>query len=198
MSKPQKLFDPDSPAELLLGWLVHAHKGRDRHDLAARVYERGRYMLGVPTLIASTIVGTSVFSALSSFGWRGLAVGGLVQRARRDPRGVADVSGPAGSLGTASGHGSEIQGGDSRTRADACDARARRRTAGRSDQRRASDAGRTGGSGPRHHASDLLCDRAAVFERRLRSPGTRTTIEVGGGSPFCASGSRRKVDACNG
>ena len=66
MSKPQKLFDPDSPAELLLGWLVHAHKGRDRHDLAARVYERGRYMLGVPTLIASTIVGTSVFSALSS------------------------------------------------------------------------------------------------------------------------------------
>jgi hypothetical protein len=66
MSKPQKLFDPESPAELLLGWLVHAHKGRDRHDLAARVYERGRYMLGVPTLIASTIVGTSVFSALSS------------------------------------------------------------------------------------------------------------------------------------
>lgn len=66
MSKPQKLFDPESPSELLLGWLVHAHKGRDRHDLASRVYERGRYLLGIPTLIASTIVGTSVFSALSS------------------------------------------------------------------------------------------------------------------------------------
>lgn len=68
MSKPQKLFDPESLPELLLGWLVHAHKGRDRHDLAARVYERGRYVLGIPTLLASTIVGTSVFSTLSSPG----------------------------------------------------------------------------------------------------------------------------------
>jgi hypothetical protein len=50
MSKPQKLFDPESPAELLLG-------------------------------------------ALFSFGWRALTVGGLVQRARGDPGGVADVSG---------------------------------------------------------------------------------------------------------
>src|ERR671937_406780 len=68
MAMPQKLFDPQSPPELLLGWLVHAHKGRDRHDLAARVYERGRYALGIPTLIATTIVGTSVFSTLSSPG----------------------------------------------------------------------------------------------------------------------------------
>src|SRR5438093_3695223 len=62
----QKLFDPESLPELLLGWLVHAHKGRDRHDLAARIYERGRYLLGIPTLVASTIVGTAVFQALSS------------------------------------------------------------------------------------------------------------------------------------
>jgi uncharacterized membrane protein YfcA len=66
MSKPKKLFEPQSTAELLRGWLIHAHKGRDRHDLAARVYERARYLFGVPTLVVSTAVGTAVFSSLAS------------------------------------------------------------------------------------------------------------------------------------
>lgn len=56
MAAPKRLFDPGSQYELLLGWLIHAHKGRDRHDLAARHYERGRYALGIPTLVVSTIV----------------------------------------------------------------------------------------------------------------------------------------------
>jgi hypothetical protein len=65
-SDTQRLFDPGSTLELLRGWLIHAHKGRDRHDTAARIYERSKYVVGIPALILSTIVGTSVFSSLSS------------------------------------------------------------------------------------------------------------------------------------
>ncbi len=75
MSQLKKLFDPVSYTELLRGWLIHAHKGRDRHDLAARVYERARYALGIPTLIVSTVVGTSVFAAISAKGVLPLWVG---------------------------------------------------------------------------------------------------------------------------
>lgn len=66
MTDTKKLFEPQSTVELLRGWLIHAHKGRDRHDLAARIYERARYGFGIPTLVVSTIVGTAVFSALVS------------------------------------------------------------------------------------------------------------------------------------
>ena len=66
MPSVQRLFDPKSQLELLRGWLIHAHKGRDRHDLAARVYERAKYSVGIPALIVSTIVGTSVFTALAA------------------------------------------------------------------------------------------------------------------------------------
>jgi hypothetical protein len=46
-AQPVKLFEPADREELLRGWLLHAHKGRDRHDFAA-------------------IVGTSVFASLES------------------------------------------------------------------------------------------------------------------------------------
>jgi hypothetical protein len=68
MPTAQRLFDPGSSLELLRGWLIHAHKGRDRHDAAARIYERSKYAIGIPALIVSTVVGTSVFSALASDG----------------------------------------------------------------------------------------------------------------------------------
>lgn len=58
------IFEPDNPNELLRGWLLHAHKGRDRHDLAARDCDRQRYLLGIPATIASAIVGTGTFAAL--------------------------------------------------------------------------------------------------------------------------------------
>lgn len=58
------IFEPDDPNELLRGWLLHAHKGRDRHDLAARRCDRQRYLLGIPATIASAVVGTSTFAAL--------------------------------------------------------------------------------------------------------------------------------------
>jgi hypothetical protein len=49
---------------LLRGWLLHAHKGRDRHDLAARRCETLRYAFGVPAIALSAAVGTSVFATL--------------------------------------------------------------------------------------------------------------------------------------
>lgn len=58
------IFEPDNPNELLRGWLLHAHKGRDRHDLAARRCDQQRYSLGIPATIASAIVGTGTFAAL--------------------------------------------------------------------------------------------------------------------------------------
>lgn len=58
------IFEPDTTKELLRGWLLHAHKGRDRHDLAARRCDQHRYVLGIPATIASAIVGTGVFAAL--------------------------------------------------------------------------------------------------------------------------------------
>ena len=66
MTDKKLLFTPETKSELLNGWLIHAHKGRDRHNEASRRYEQYRYWLGVPTLSVSTVVGTSVFSALST------------------------------------------------------------------------------------------------------------------------------------
>ena len=62
--KTTPIFEPDNPNELFRGWLLHAHKGRDRHDLAARRCDHQRYLLGIPATIASAIVGTSAFAAL--------------------------------------------------------------------------------------------------------------------------------------
>ena len=64
--QPKKLFEPSNREELLRGWLLHAHKGRDRHDLAARRNDTYRYWLGVPAVILSAIVGTSVFASLGT------------------------------------------------------------------------------------------------------------------------------------
>ena len=66
MADEKRLFSPHSVVELVAGWLLHAHKARDRHDLASRTYAKGQYALGIPSLIASTVVGTSLFASLSS------------------------------------------------------------------------------------------------------------------------------------
>jgi hypothetical protein len=66
MPDEKRLFQPHSVKNLVAGWLVHAHKSRDRHDQASRSYARWQYLLGIPALILSTVVGTSLFSAYSS------------------------------------------------------------------------------------------------------------------------------------
>lgn len=71
---PTLIFEFDNAIELLRGWLLHAHKGRDRHDLAARRCDHNRYFLGIPATIASAIVGTSTFAALQESPGLGLKV----------------------------------------------------------------------------------------------------------------------------
>src|SRR6185295_16273629 len=63
---PVPVFEPDNADELLRGWLLHAHKGRDRHDLAARWCDGYRLLLGGLASVLSAVVGTSIFASLSS------------------------------------------------------------------------------------------------------------------------------------
>ncbi len=65
---PRKIFEPSHIDEVFLGWLLHAHKGRQRHDIAARRYDRFRLWLGAPAATFSAIVGTSVFAAMDKGG----------------------------------------------------------------------------------------------------------------------------------
>lgn len=60
----KKILEPENTRELLRGWLIHSHKGRQRHDRAARRLDRHRLWLGVVAAVVSAAVGTSVFSAL--------------------------------------------------------------------------------------------------------------------------------------
>jgi hypothetical protein len=75
----KKILEPADPAERLRGWLLHAHKCRDRHDEAARSYDSLRYALGVPTALFSALAGASAFAALTdSLGSEGKIVAGVV------------------------------------------------------------------------------------------------------------------------
>lgn len=60
----KKIFEPDTTEELLRGWLLHSHKGRQRHDRAARRLDGRRRWLGGIATAFSAIVATSVFTAL--------------------------------------------------------------------------------------------------------------------------------------
>lgn len=78
MSTAKLLFQPTEIAELLSGWLLHAHKERDRHDSAARRYEGRRFTLGSIAITLSATVGTSVFASLATSArapWIAVAVG---------------------------------------------------------------------------------------------------------------------------
>lgn len=66
MDNTKRVFTPLGTEQLLIGWLIHSHKARDRHDEAARRYAKGQFVLGIPSLIASTIVGTAVFTAMEA------------------------------------------------------------------------------------------------------------------------------------
>jgi hypothetical protein len=72
-----KIFEPGDPAELIKGWKLHAVKARRKHEEAARQLDRKRYLIGVPAIIVSAIVGASVIASLEAhFGaWVTIAVG---------------------------------------------------------------------------------------------------------------------------
>lgn len=60
----KKIFKPESIEESLQGWLLHAHKGRNRHDLAARRYDRIKIWLGgIATVISAVVASSAAISA---------------------------------------------------------------------------------------------------------------------------------------
>ena len=59
-SDAKTIFEPEDVPELLRGWLLHAHKGRERHDRAARKCNSHRLWVGVPAAVLSAIVGATV------------------------------------------------------------------------------------------------------------------------------------------
>lgn len=65
MNESKRVYEPADVRELLRGWLLHAHKERDRHSLAARRYDRKHVRLGVIAVSLAALVGTSVFASLN-------------------------------------------------------------------------------------------------------------------------------------
>jgi len=78
-SDPRKIAKPDCLNETLLFWLLHAHKGRDRHDTVARRYETYRLFLGSVATLFATLAGASVLGLVEKAWplWGKLLVGGI-------------------------------------------------------------------------------------------------------------------------
>ena len=62
----QRLLEPENEEELLRGWLIHAHKARDRHERAARTFESRRNWLGTPAIGLSAVAGTTAFASAAA------------------------------------------------------------------------------------------------------------------------------------
>lgn len=74
----KKIFEPEDVEQLLQGWLFHSHKGRNRHDRAARRCDTRRVWIGGAATVLSAIVGTSIFVALqkqTTYAWVTVVVG---------------------------------------------------------------------------------------------------------------------------
>jgi len=61
-----RLLEPKDQEELLRGWLLHAHKARDRHDTSARRFERRRAWFGALAITASATATSSVVASISA------------------------------------------------------------------------------------------------------------------------------------
>jgi hypothetical protein len=91
ISPPKKdklIFRPEEAKAALDGWLVHSHKGRDRHDRAARRMDSYRYVLGVPVVVLSAVVGTSVITDLQETVEWGIYLVGLLAIASASLAGI--------------------------------------------------------------------------------------------------------------
>ncbi|HYW20003.1 MAG TPA: SLATT domain-containing protein [Nodularia sp. (in: cyanobacteria)] len=53
-----------SPEELLISWYQRLRESQFSHYEAAKTFERINYWLGIPSVILSTIVGTSIFATI--------------------------------------------------------------------------------------------------------------------------------------
>ena len=61
-----RLLEPSDEEELLRGWLVHAHKARDRHEAAARRFESRRAWFGGLAIAASALATSSVIASIAA------------------------------------------------------------------------------------------------------------------------------------
>jgi hypothetical protein len=61
-----RLLEPLDLEELLRGWLVHAHKARDRHESAARTFESRRAWFGGLAIAASALATSSVIASIAA------------------------------------------------------------------------------------------------------------------------------------
>jgi hypothetical protein len=86
--KGKLIFRPEEVIAVLDGWLVHSHKGRDRHDRAARRADGYRYVLGVPVVVLSAVVGTSVITDLQETVEWGIYLVGLLAIAAASLAGI--------------------------------------------------------------------------------------------------------------
>jgi hypothetical protein len=71
----KKIFEPCNTEELLRGWLLHSHKGRQRHDRAARRLDKIRIFLGALATALTVIVSASIFNILEQNSTGGLKFG---------------------------------------------------------------------------------------------------------------------------
>jgi hypothetical protein len=64
MSETSPSPNPQNPKELLERWLKRLRESQFSHYEAAKMLGRSNYILGIPALILSTFVGTSIFASL--------------------------------------------------------------------------------------------------------------------------------------
>jgi hypothetical protein len=60
----KELLEPADREQLLRGWLLHAHKARDRHEESARFCESRRYLFGGAAVVLSAVSGSTVFASI--------------------------------------------------------------------------------------------------------------------------------------
>jgi len=82
MAEPrtQKVFEPETVGELLLGWQLHVSRRRDIHEQAARVAQGWSFLVGVPTAVLAGLAGSSAVGVWQSGGSNGTLaiIGGVL------------------------------------------------------------------------------------------------------------------------
>jgi hypothetical protein len=78
--RTQKVFEPETVGELLLGWQLHVSRRRDIHEQAARSAQAWSFVVGVPTAVLAGLAGSSAVGVWQSEGSNGTLaiIGGIL------------------------------------------------------------------------------------------------------------------------
>jgi len=78
--RTEKVFEPETVGELLLGWQLHVCRRRDIHEWAARDAQRWSFLVGVPTAVLAGLAGTAAVGVWQSGGSNGTLaiIGGVL------------------------------------------------------------------------------------------------------------------------